>query len=659
MRNRHAATFAVVAFLLPAFLLASPPSRPNPETPLVRPKSGKVEIMPASEIRPGMKAYAWTVFAGTEPEPIPVEIIGVWKKAWGPGQDIILGKMGGKAIRTNVAGGMSGSPVYINGRLIGAVALRLSVFSPDAICGITPIESMLEVKDFDGTVPADARVPQKTKAYRQVSERMASDAERVLADNGLPTDNGLPLLDTGVSLPGDLLAQVVAAGAPASFADQNPSMIPIETPLTFSGFDTSVLKEFSPLFQQLGLTAVMGGASGTLDSPNPAPGWRTSLRPGDPIAGVLVSGDMSITGLGTVTYNDGSRVLAFGHPFFNLGPVDMPMSKGEILFTNASAFQPNKFGNATEIVGALHQDRHSAIMGVLGDTAPMVPVRLTVRSFNEDNTIRTEKNLHFNVFVQQKWTPYLMMMTLYNSISELNDYREDCTYRVSGKVELAGDQRITLATMQAPAAELPIPAPVMLAGWWGDKFNRLFMNAVKTPQLKSVIATIDLLPDRRIAAIENAWIPASELEPGEEVPVKVFLHPYRGPRIERTFTLKIPEGLPRGEHRILLSDAQTLDRMQRSAGSMNRFIDIPQIVSLINQEHGNNKLYVSLVEARPTVYYDDKVMPSLPSSVLNVMQTGRSASRPFAASGESAIEQTSIPFDYVIDGSYSLTFTVK
>ncbi|MGA2436128.1 MAG: hypothetical protein ABSG25_12670, partial [Bryobacteraceae bacterium] len=273
MNNRHAAAFVVVAFVLPALVLAAPPSHPNAEPAPVRPQSGKVEIMKTSAIRPGMKAYAWTVFAGTEPEAVPVEIIGIWKNVSGPGQDVILGKMGGKAQRTNVAGGMSGSPVYIDGKLIGAVALRLSVFSPDAICGITPIELMLEVKDFDDTVPADARVPAKAPGSSQASERTASEVERVAAENGLPAR------PDALDLPGGLLAQVVAAGNAASFGERNPSMIPIETPLTFSGFDSAALTEFSPLFQQLGLTAVAGGSSGTLDSPKPAPGWQNSLRP--------------------------------------------------------------------------------------------------------------------------------------------------------------------------------------------------------------------------------------------------------------------------------------------------------------------------------------------------------------------------------------------
>ncbi len=631
--RRAAALMTVAAFVSPAFGQGQPQVRSRSGAPATvsagpRPKAGRPAILPAAQVRPGMKGYAWTVFEGREPEPVPVEIIGLWKNAWGPKQDIILAKMGGKALRTNVAGGMSGSPVYVDGKLIGAVALRLSVFSPDAICGITPIELMLEVNDYDRTLPSDARTPEKTPAQ------------------------------AAVPLPNDMLARVVAAGAAPGLMPQTALMTPIETPLTFSGFDPAVLQQFGPLFQQLGLTAVQGGAGAALDSPKPAPGWQHSLQPGDAIAGVLVSGDMSITGLGTVTYNDNRNVLAFGHSFFNLGPVEMPMSKGEILFTNASAFQPNKFGNATEIVGALHQDRHSGIMGVLGDEAGMVPVSVRVRSFGEDNSIRKERDFRFNVFVQQKWTPYLMMVTLFNSISGLNDYREECTYRVSGNIELAGAQKVSLATMQAPT-EMSVPAPMVLAGWWGDKFNRLFGNAVKTPQITRVDATVDLLPDRRVASIETAWIPKSEVEPGEIVPVKVFLRPYRGPRIEREFPLRIPATLPKGEHQILLSDADTMNRIQSSAGYMNRYIDVPQIVSLINQERSNDKLYVSLVEARPTIYYEDKTLPSLPASVLNVMQTGRAASRPFATSGESAIEQAAIPFDYVVSGSFALKLTVK
>jgi hypothetical protein len=592
------------------------------------PRAGKVEIIKSSELRPGMKGVAWTVFQGTEPEPVPVEIIGLWKNQWGPNQDIILAKLGGKAQRTNVAGGMSGSPVYIDGKLAGAVALRLSVFSPDAICGITPIELMLEVNDADQSRPMEARTPDKAAAREQVS------------------------------IPSELLAQAVAAGASPNLPREAPLMTPIDTPLVFSGFHENVLEEFGPLFERIGIHAVQGGAASAAYTAKPAPGWKDSLKPGEAVAGVLVSGDMSVTGLGTVTYNDGKHVLAFGHPFFNLGPVDMPMSKGEVLMVLSSAFQPNKFANATEIVGALHQDRHSGIMGVLGDEAKMIPVNVAVRSLSENNAVRSEKDFRFNVFDQQKWTPYLMMLTLFNSVSGLNEFRDEATYRLSGTVDLDSGGSLSLNTMQA-SGEMPMPAPMLLAGWWGDKFNRLYLNAVNTPRLKRVNVTVDLLPERRVATIENAWIANSEVRPGDDVPVKVFLRPYRGERIERDLQVHVREGLSKGDHRILLSDADTLNHMQSMAGYLNRYMDVSETVSLINQERSNNKLYISLLEATPTAYYDDKTMPSLPASVLNVMQAGRASSRPIITSSESAFEQSSVPFDYVVSGSYSLKITVK
>lgn len=616
--------FAAMAFMFAAVV----PVYSSQEAAPSRPRAGEVEILKSAELKPGMKGVAWTAFQGTEPEPVPVEIIGLWKNAWGPRQDVILAKLGGKVQRTNVAGGMSGSPVYIDGKLIGAIALRLSVFSPDAICGITPIELMLEISDFDSTVPSDARTPDKVIAR------------------------------SPMAVPGDVLAQAVAAGASPTLLRQSPLMAPIETPLAFSGFHENVLREFGPLFQQLGLVAVQGGASGNLQGSKPVPGWQNALQPGDPVAGVLVSGDMTISGLGTVTYNDGKRVLAFGHPFFNLGPVEMPLSTGEVLMVLSSSFQPNKIANATEIVGALKQDRHSGILGVLGETAEMIPVAVKVRSLAGGNSVLKERAFHYNVFVQQRWTPNLMMITLFNSISGVNDFGEDNTYRLSGTVELDGGPNLSLSTMQAPS-EMPIPAPILLAGWVGDKFNRLFLNAVKPPRLKRVDVTVDLLPQRRVATIENAWAGVSEVEAGGEVPIKVFLRPYRGERLERAFNVRIPAGLPKGEHSILLSDADTLNRLQSAAGRLNRYIDIEQTVSLINQERTNNQLYVSVVQASPTVYYDDKTLPSLPASVLNVMQAGNAANRPFVTSRETVLEQTSIPFDYVIDGSYALKITVK
>lgn len=602
-------------------------SQPDSAT-LAPPKAGPVALFAEHDLKPGMHAVAWTVFQGLQPQAVPIEIVGIWENAWGPQQDIIIGKMGGPAQRTNVAGGMSGSPVYIDGKLVGAVSLRLSTFSPDAICGITPISAMLEVKDYDASKPADAKTPDKIQRRSETASEM----------------------------PGDLLQRVMTASALHS--DGPLHMSPIATPVTISGFTDQSIEYFAPVFDQLGMQVAQGGAAGNVDSSKLAKDWRTSLQPGDSVAAVLVSGDVTMTGAGTVTYNDGKRVLAFGHPMFNLGPVDMPMAKEEIITTLASSYQPTKMGNASDVVGAVHQDRHSAIEGQLGAMADMIPVDMHVKVYNDDNSVRKTRDFHFNVFVNQKWTPYLMMATLFNSLSQLNDFSEEATYRLRGELKVEGQPKIELSTMQAPTGPA-VPTPMLLAGWWGDKFNRLFVNSDKLPKLDAVNVDVDLLPDRRIAQIESAWIADNKVTPGTDVPVKVFLRPYHGDRIEKTVSLHIPAGLAKGEHHILFSDADTLSRYQNIASSLNRIEDIPQTVELLNQERSNNRVYVSLLEAQPTVYSDEKVLPSLPASELNVMQSGRATNHEFVSTPESAHEQTSVAFDRVITGNYALKIEVN
>jgi hypothetical protein len=577
------------------------------------PKAGKVEILPLKSVKPGMQATAWTVFQGTQPEAMPVEIVGVWKNYLGPRQDVILCKLGGKGKVTGVAAGMSGSPVYFDGKLMGAISLRMGVFSPEAICGITPIESMLEIQEFDKSRPSDARTPDKAAQL--------ADAPNV----------------PGVNL---------------AFVQQ------IDTPMMFSGFSPVVLKQFEPMFSQIGITAVQGGASAGNLTAKPAAGWEKSLNPGEAVSGVLVSGDMSATGMGTVTYNDGKRVLAFGHPFYNLGPIDMPMAKSEILMVLGSTYQPTKFGSATEVVGALKQDRYTGIMGELGSEAPTVPVHVRVRSLGAGGAVIGQKDLNFNVFVHQKWTPLLMNMTLANSLQEMNEFADEITYRISGDVQLLGSERLHVSTVQT-GTDAMAPVPLTLGAWWGDKFQRLFENNITTPNLKQVECTVDLLPDRRVMSVDTAWTPSAEVTAGTEVPVKVFLRPYRGERIEQNITVKIPADLPKGEHRILLSDAVTLNRLQSAAVSSNRYLDLPEMVSLLNQERGNNRLYVSVVQRRPTYYSEDKTLPALPLSVLNVLQSQKSAGRALTGIAESAEEELSIPFDQMVTGSFSLPITVR
>ncbi len=600
-QSRAAAATAAEAPALPAVI---PP----------RPKAGPVEVFPLAGVKPGVKGIAWTVFQGTEPEPVPVELIGLWKNAWGPRQDVILAKLGGKALRTNVAGGMSGSPVYIDGKLLGAIALRISVFSPDAVCGITPIQQMLEISAIDDSRPAQSKSPAESQRRTELA-------------------------------------------APAGLLD-GARMTPIETPLSFAGFHESTLREFRPWFEQMGIRPVQGGAAGAIRSSTPAAGWQTALQPGEAIAGVLVSGDLSITGLGTVTYNDGKKVLGFGHSFFNLGPLSMPMSKGEVLMVLSSQFQPNKFANATEIAGALRQDRHSGILGELGATAQTIPVKLRVLSQPLPGAAAQSREFQFNVFSHPRWTPFLMMMTVFNTLQDLNSAASDeATFRLSGAIRVEGQPELTVSNMVA-SGDGPMPAPMQLAAWWADRFNRLFQNPHDPPHVQGVTAEVVMQAERQVAVVESAWLDRTEVRPGEALTGRVVLRPWRGERQVRTFKLTVPGSLAEGDHRLMVSDGDTLNRAQMMAAAMNRNLDLGQTISILNQERGNNRLYISLVESRPTVYVDDQAMGALPPSVLGVLQAPRGG-RPLAATAETARPVNSLPVDAIVSGSASMRFSVK
>lgn len=608
----------------------------------VPPESGPVEILPLAEVVPGMKATAWTAFEGRTPEPIPVEVIGVMRNVWGPGQDIIMAKLGGKAARTNVAGGMSGSPVYYDGKLLGAISLRFSTFSPDAVAGITPIELMLEINEFD-----EAR-PVRVKSARRNLDTGNGSAEGVAGEP----------LDVAAFNPPSGLAEQIWQAVDAELPS-NSYATPIETPLVFSGVHDGVLDVFGGFFRKSGLWVMQGGAVGGSAGGSAAGAAKTrnggELKPGEPVAAVLISGDTSASGLGTVTYNDGRRVLAFGHAMFNMGPIEMPMASADVLTVLASQFRPVKVANSADIVGALRQDRHSGIMGVLGESAAMIPVNVKVRTLDGENAVIKEKQLHYNVFQNQRWTPPLMVFTIYNSMFGLNDFAQESTFRLKGDIDL-GDHRIALETMRA-ASDAPIPAPLALAGWLGDKFQRLLSNIEELPSFEGVDVTIELLPERRLLVVEQASLEQREVRPGDEVSGKVFLRPYRGRRITRSFRLKIPPSAQKGTLRLRVSDAATLNRGKAMAMARNRLLTLPDTVSALNQERSNSHLYISLLQRQPTAHFDDKTLPNIPLSVLNVMR--KSANRRLAFESQSPLVETSLPFDSIVTGSHTVTLRVR
>jgi hypothetical protein len=566
-------------------------------------------IMPLKDVKTGMKGVAYTVFQGVKPEPMDVEVLGILRNMSGPRGDVILVRLHGqKPEYTGVVAGMSGSPVYIDGKLVGAIAYRIGEFSKEPIAGVTPIEKMLQINELDKTPVTDA-----------------AEIE--------------PSAETPAKTAGPVAAPKVFNPNPVQY------LKPIDTPLVFNGFSEESVRRFAPQFAAAGIVPVMG--AGTVsDAKQPEP-----IEPGSSVGAVLVRGDMDITATCTVTYIDPKRLLACGHPLLNFGSVEMPMTKSTVLATLASPANSFKIAAATEQIGAFVQDRHTGILGRFGAEPQMIPVTLNFHGISKP------KSYHFEVLNNARLTPVAMMSTVYNAIQGINEYGEDTTFRVHGIVNVSGYPQLTLNNMYAPSdGNTPTAAAIAMA--LGDRFNRIFDNPYERPQIQGVQLNIDLVRERRWARLETARTDVTEARPGDEIVVETVLRPYRGERIVRQVPIKIPTSTPRGILRILVSDGETLDRMRRTGGFFQRRMDLNSTIALLNKEHENSRLYVSLLEANPQAVVEDKVMPALPLSVINVME-GMRGTQDMVLLGESSVSEASTPLDYVVTGSQVITVNVR
>jgi hypothetical protein len=375
------------------------------------------------------------------------------------------------------------------------------------------------------------------------------------------------------------------------------------------------------------------------------------LQPGSAVSAILVRGDMNIAGTCTVTYIDDSHLLACGHPLLQSGSIDMPMTKATVLATLPSPENSFKIVNTTEPVGAFVQDRRAGIMGRFDRQPQMIPVTLTF------NGVSHPKQFHYEVLNNAKITPAAMMATVFNAIQGMNEYGEDTTYRLDGDIAVLGYPKLAVKDMYAPAdGSTPTAYEIALA--LGEHFSRIFENPYETPKIEGVELNFDLIPDRRSARLESARTDVTEARPGDEVTIEALLRPYRGDSILRQITMKIPTSAPRGTLHILVSDGDTLDKMHHLSGSMTRHLDLGSTIALLNKEHSNSDVYVSLLEANPQAMVEDKVMPTLPLSVMNVMD-GMRGTQDMVVVGESAVDEAATPVDYVVTGSQVITLNIK
>ena len=564
------------------------------------------EVLPLDQVRPGMQGYAYTIFAGDQVEKFDLEVIGVMPNFLGPRQSIILVQLKGpKVERTGVVAGMSGSPVYLDGKLAGALSLRLGIFTKDPIAGVTPIEDVMRP-------PAQTNAPSSVAALQ------------------FPVDRSS-------------LQQNASAFAFPS----NSTLAPIETPLVFSGFQSATLQQFAPQIQNYGFVAAQGGTS----APRPEDGH---LVPGDMAGMVLVQGDASINSACTVTAVQADRVFLCGHPFLNLGDVQIPMARSRVLTTLSSDLASTKIVNVGGSIGTITGDHLTAVTGKLGAPPPMIPLDLTVA------TKIGEKKLHFEIINHPKLTPLLVAITTFNGLTQNSIYGEGTTLHLAGEIRLRGHTPVQIENSYAPGDSF-VPDGLPIALSVQNIFARLFVNTFEIPNVESIALRVESAPGRQSFSIDSAWLEKGEAAPGETLRVRVLLHPYRGAdRVEET-TVHVPDQIARGTSlRILATDGDTLNRASRgfAFGGSSGPAGLDQLISLLNRERRNDRLYVGLFMPSPTIIWEDKELPNVPLSQINVID-GKPAPGSVQVLRESLASESSIPLGGPVSGVISLNLQIR
>jgi hypothetical protein len=571
------------------------------------------DIFPLSQVKPGMKGEALTIFAGDQIEKFDLVVIGVMPNFLAPKESIILVQLvGPKVEHTGVVAGMSGSPVYIDGKLAGALSLKLGQFAKEPLAGVTPIENILSLPHGQ---PAAVR------------------AETAPDGPGVERAGVTPQFE----LPAEWASRSGIPGG--SF------LTPIDSPLVFSGFSGAAIRQFENVFAGFGMAAAQGG---TIDA---RPDDR-DIRPGDMVSAVLLEGDMSLQASCTVTAIVDGRVYVCGHPLFGFGSVEMPMARARVLTTLSSELESTKIVNVGGTIGSFSQDRVTAVVGSLGAAPKLIPIDMTVATPNGD------KHLSFRMMSNPKITPILMGLAALNGLVQNSVYGEGTTLHLTGGIEIAGHASVTLENFFTPTDSF-IPDGMSVAGAVQGVFQRIFSNPYETANIERVTLRMEALPERRLTTIEGVWVDKFEAEPGATVNVKVQLRPYRGSPVIRDVQVTIPPQAIRGTSmQILASDSATLNRMSIVSGSQASLQNLEQLISVLNRERRNNRLYVTLLGPSPTMVVQDKVMPNVPASQINLLdQRGGPASSQLMR--QSAGGEWSVPLDQVVQGSTFITIQIK
>ena len=584
---------------------------------------------PIDELKPGMEGVGRTVFEGDRLEDFKVHFLGVLRNVIGPRRNLILARLeGGPLAKTGVIAGMSGSPVYIDGRLVGAVSYSLGQFATEPIAGITPIDEMVEATETATPRRQLARVSVPTPLTPEglrTSLRQAFSWFRPFADS--PSD-------------------VQVFGDPSVNAGLGTLLRPIATPLTMGGFDPGVIDPIAGVFRDQGFVPVMAGAVQAQGSPAAAP---QPLRPGDPLGVDLMTGDLELGATGTVTAIDGNRVYAFGHPFYGLGPTDFPLTRAYVQVVLPSLLNSMKIASTGEVIGTVQQDRATAIAGTLGVKPSLIPIHLKLTSDRG-----TTKTFSMEMVNDQLFTPLLAYMSILNTLQSYERQNGVASYEVKGSATVKKYGQLSfedLFTGDQPsaAASAYVVAPL----------NFLLRNQFEDVQLEGLNLEIDASEQPRSATVERVWVDGVRPKPGSTVNLKVLLRTYRGEEVTKAVPVQVPPNA-HGSVSIMVTDGAHLSQWEARELQVQplQTRGLPQMISVLNSARKNNRLYVRIVTPEGGAVVKGEPLAALPPSVLAVMEADRDGGS-FRPLQSALTGEWEIPSDYAVTGSRTLTLPLS
>jgi len=591
---------------------------------LIAPAPASTRYMPVSEVRPGMTGVGRTAFKGTAIEEFEAHILGVVRSNIGPQRDLIIARLGGGPLaKTGVIAGMSGSPVYIDGRLVGAVAYALGSFATEPIAGITPIAEMVDATTRGGPAPAGRLAPIPIGAGVSALAAAFDEALR-------PARTFVPL--------------TWPAGADASAPGSAPAFRPIALPLTVGGLSGAAAASVLSSFDGAGFVVAPAASGGAAQS---VPAAVDPLRPGDPVGIGLITGDLQFGATGTVTDVDGARILAFGHPLYNVGPANFAMTRAYVHAVLPSLNSSMKLASIGDVIGTMQQDRSTAVAGTFG-VRPRT-IGMTVALAREG---APDRRFTFSLADHPLLTPLLAYTALVGIVSDHERDIGPATYALRGRATLAGHAAVEFNDVYAgdqPGIAAASAVAMPLAS--------LLTNGFEPVRVESLAIEMTGAERIRGATIDRVWLDTTDLRAGKTVPLKILLAPWRGDPFVRTVGVDIPPNA-QGPLTLVVADGVRFGQWeQREQRSALRPATVDQMVKILNASRRGNRIYIRLVGRDTGAVVHGEAMPSLPSSVLAVMQGDRGAA-PNPTLQSSVLGAWEIPMDMAVEGLRTLALTL-